>query len=90
VVRPLVAIGVNCYETQKKISKEVTFHLTSPAGPKTADHRGSALPLTIFPSKIKIQQTSIDNSSSATPLATSRRGAATQPYWVRYQSQGQS
>jgi len=34
----------------------------------------------LFLSKIKIQQTSIDNSSSVTPMATSRPGAAAQPY----------
>ena len=36
----------------------------------------------LFPSKIKIQQSSIDNSSSTTPMATARRGAEAQSYRV--------
>ena len=44
MVRPLVAIGVNDHGTRKKIPKEVTFHHTSPSGPKSAGPGGPALP----------------------------------------------
>jgi hypothetical protein len=48
--------------------------------PKGKSRRGAAAQPYLFPSKIKIQHSSIDNSSSVTPLATSRPGAAAQPY----------
>ena len=46
--------------------------------------RCGALPL---PSKIKIQHSSIDNSSSVTPLATSRPTTAGQPYHLPIKNQ---
>jgi hypothetical protein len=76
--------GPPTYRQRREWSKHVKENCRSSPIPSHLSLRakvgGPTTDLFLLPSKIKIQQTSIDNSSTTTPLATSRRGAAAQPY----------
>jgi hypothetical protein len=61
-----------------KIPEEFAFHHTSPSGPKSADHGGSALPFFLQKLKINIHQSAILPPN--TLMAISRPTAAGQPY----------
>jgi len=83
---------VNGHSEQEKILEEIAFHHTSASGSNSADHGGSALPsfralwrdsrFKFFPSKIKIQHSSLDNPFTAHPHHPTKNWArqAADPY----------